>query len=108
MLIAPVESSDGAGEALRLHLPHKVKDFDGLEEAVAHARREMLPWMENLGQQVGAAQVEVQMTRQDRIVPVRAGWEDQVFLGTELIFSAVGRPSLAAPTASEENIQPGP
>ncbi len=50
----------------------------------------------NLARQAGAAQVEVQMTRQDRRVDVRAGWGDQLYLGTELIFTAAGRPSPAS------------
>jgi hypothetical protein len=34
----------------------------------------------------------VQMTCVDRSAPVAAGWEQPVYLGTELTFTAVGRP----------------
>jgi len=91
VLITPLEE----GEALRLHLPRGVYDFHDREEAVAYAQEQMHPWMEALAQQAGAAQVEVQMTREDREVLVKAGWGDQLYLGTELIFTAVGRPSPA-------------
>jgi hypothetical protein len=35
------------------------------------------------------------MVREDREVPVQAGWGDRIYLGTELIFTAAGRPSPA-------------
>jgi N-methylhydantoinase A/oxoprolinase/acetone carboxylase beta subunit len=91
VLITPLEG----GEMLRLHLPHGVHDFSHLEEAVAHAVGQMVPWLKAQAQQAGAAQVEVQMAREDREVAVKAGWGDQVYLGTELTFTAVGRPSPA-------------
>jgi N-methylhydantoinase A/oxoprolinase/acetone carboxylase beta subunit len=91
VLITPLED----GEALRLHLPEGVHDFGDLEEAVAYAQEQMYPWIEALAQQVGASQVEVQMTRRDRDVLVKSGWGDRLYLGTELIFTAAGRPSPA-------------
>jgi hypothetical protein len=91
VLITPLED----GEALRLHLPHGVHDFLDLEEAVAYARTEMIPWVKALARRAGAAQVEVQMDRHDREAIVRAGWGDRIYLGTELIFTAAGRPSPA-------------
>lgn len=92
VLITPL----GSGETLRLHLPEGVQDFSDLEAAVAFAKEQMDTWMETLARQAGAAQVEVQMSRQDRRVEVRAGWGDQLYLGTELVFTAVGRPSPAS------------
>ena len=91
VLIMPLEE----GEALRLHLPQGVRDFHDREEAVGYARQQMLPWIEAQARQAGAAQVEVQMTRQDRDVLVKAGWGEKLYLGTELVFTAVGRPSPA-------------
>ncbi len=91
VLIMPKEE----GESLRLHLPQGVHDFQDLERAVAYAQQQMVPWMEAQARQAGAAQVEVQMTRQDREVLVRAGWGETLYLGTELVFTAVGRPSPA-------------
>jgi len=92
VLITPIED----GDALRLHLPQGVHDFHDVEEAVAYAQQQMIPWVKAQARQAGAAQVEVKMTRQDRDVLVKAGWGDKLYLGTELVFTAVGRPSPAA------------
>ncbi|MFC2037978.1 hydantoinase/oxoprolinase N-terminal domain-containing protein, partial [Chloroflexota bacterium] len=70
VLITPLED----GETLRLHLPEGVCDFSDVEQAVAFAQEQMVPWIENLARKVGAAHVEVQMTRKDRDVLVKAGW----------------------------------
>jgi hypothetical protein len=91
VLVTPLED----GETVRVHLPDGVRDFHHLEEAVAYARQEMVPWMEALAQQAGAAHAEVHMARQDKEVMVRLGWGDKLYLGTELTFTAVGRPSPA-------------
>jgi N-methylhydantoinase A/oxoprolinase/acetone carboxylase beta subunit len=91
VLISPL---DGGG-TLRVHLPEAVHDSDDLEQAVAYAQEKMTPWMEERARQAGALQVEVQMSRQDRKAAVRPGWGDQIYLETELTFTAVGRPSPA-------------
>ena len=91
VLISPIED----GETLRVHLPHGVRDFRHLDEAVAHAEEEMDVWIRSQARQAGAAQVEVQMDRMDREALVSSGWGDQIYLGTELTFTAVGRPSPA-------------
>jgi N-methylhydantoinase A/oxoprolinase/acetone carboxylase beta subunit len=95
VLIAPLEQRTPGGPSVRLHLPDGVRDFHEVEVAVAYAQKRMETWMEELARQVGGAQVEVQMARQDRSVPVKTGWGDRLYLGTELIFTAVGRPSPA-------------
>jgi N-methylhydantoinase A/oxoprolinase/acetone carboxylase beta subunit len=102
VLITPLED----GEALRLHLPWGVYNFHDREEAVVYAEEQMCPWMEALAQQAGAAQVEVQMIREDREVLVKAGWGDQLYLGTELVFTAVGRPSPAIQPQEQEGVRP--
>lgn len=91
VLITPREDGDG----LRVHLPQGVEDFWDLEEAVAYTEEQMKPWMESLAQQAGADQAEVQMEREDKDIVIHAGWLDRVYLGTELVFTAVGRPSPA-------------
>jgi len=83
---------------LRLHLPDGVRDFSTVEEAVAYARQVVPVQLKVLARQAGADQVEVQMVRLDRDAPVAAGWGQRVYLGTELTFTAVGRPSLARQT----------
>ena len=91
VLITPLDD----GDHLRVHLPDGVHDVAELEAAVGYARGQMQGWMVDLARQAGADQVEVQMVREDRVVPVQAGWGDRIYLGTELIFTAVGRPSPA-------------
>ncbi|MGD9405098.1 MAG: hypothetical protein PVH95_08110, partial [Anaerolineae bacterium] len=69
--------------------------FHDLGRAVAHAEAEMNPWIKAQARQAGAAQVEVQMDREDREVTVTSGWGDKIYLGTDLTFTAAGRPSAA-------------
>jgi N-methylhydantoinase A/oxoprolinase/acetone carboxylase beta subunit len=91
VLISPLDG----GEQFRLHLPDGVHDFADLEQAVGYAREMMSSHAEALAREAGAAQVEVQVARKDRRAKVATGWEEEVYLGTELIFTAVGRPSPA-------------
>jgi len=91
VLISPLDG----GERFRLHLPDGVHDFADLEQAVHYAQQVMSARAEALARQAGAGQVEVQMARADRQVKVAAGWGQEIFLGAELIFTAVGRPSPA-------------
>jgi N-methylhydantoinase A/oxoprolinase/acetone carboxylase beta subunit len=87
--ILPLDTSG----SFRLHLPDRVYDFGSVQAAVAHAEREMPPYMESLARQAGAEQVEVRVTRVDHNAPVKAGWGQHIYLGTELFYRAVGRPS---------------
>ena len=89
-----ISSLDGGGR-FRLHLPDGVHDFGDLEQTVRHAQQVMLPHADALAQQAGAEQVEVRMARTDRRAEVGGGWGEEIYLGTELIFTAVGRPSPA-------------
>jgi N-methylhydantoinase A/oxoprolinase/acetone carboxylase beta subunit len=89
VLITPLDP----GGTLRVHLPEAVRDFCDLDEAVADAQQWMIPWMEERARQAGANQVEVHVARRDMEANVRLGWGDRLYLGTELTFTAVGRPS---------------
>jgi N-methylhydantoinase A/oxoprolinase/acetone carboxylase beta subunit len=80
---------------VRLHLPEAVLDFPSIEEGVAHAEQVMLPEIRALAHRAGAGEIEVRTLRVDQYAPTKGGWDDQVYLGTELTFTAVGRPSLA-------------
>jgi N-methylhydantoinase A/oxoprolinase/acetone carboxylase beta subunit len=91
VLIRPLDDE----QRFRLHLPAGVRDFPTLEESVAYAGQTVPPQLKALAQQAGADQVEVQMERVDQSVPVQAGWEQEIYLGTRLTFTAVGRPGLA-------------
>jgi N-methylhydantoinase A/oxoprolinase/acetone carboxylase beta subunit len=100
-----ISSLDG-GERFRLHLPNGVHDFADLEQAVGHAQKAMCARVEALAHQAGAGQVEVRMARMDRRARVAAGWGEEVYLGTELIFTAVGRPSPALVSRDRQGLRP--
>jgi N-methylhydantoinase A/oxoprolinase/acetone carboxylase beta subunit len=95
VLIRPIDGDDG----FRVHLPDGVRDFEDLEEAVLHTREAMSSRVRMMAQQAGAAQAEVRITRHDRRAQVGGGWGEVVYLGTELVFTAVGRPSAAHPSS---------
>jgi N-methylhydantoinase A/oxoprolinase/acetone carboxylase beta subunit len=77
----------------RLHLPDGVRDFDSVNAGVAYAHRVVPDRLRALAQRAGADQVELRMERVDRNAPVRASWGESIYLGTQLTFTAVGRPS---------------
>ena len=79
----------------RAHLPEGIRDFSSLNEAVQYAQRVVSAQLKEQTRQAGADQVEITMTREDKRAPIRGGWGQEIFLGTELVFTAVGRPSLA-------------
>jgi hypothetical protein len=89
--IHPLDDESG----FRVHLPDGVHDLGTLEGAVQYARGAVSLHLENQARKAGAEQVEVSMARHDSSAPVRAGWGQELFLGTELVFTAMGRPSLA-------------
>jgi N-methylhydantoinase A/oxoprolinase/acetone carboxylase beta subunit len=90
LLINPME--DGA---LRLHLIDGVRDFAVLEEAVRHAQDVTFPLVEDMARQAGADHIELRMERHDQRAPTAHGQGEEVYLGTELVFTAAGRPSMA-------------
>ena len=61
---------------------------------VAHAEQVVPERLTTLARQAGADQVEIQITRQDKVAPVRDRPGQEVYLETELTFMAVGRPAL--------------
>jgi len=85
----------GGNQHVRLHLPEAVLDLPTVEEGVAYAERVVPGQLEALARQAGADQVQVRMARVDQNAPTKSGWNECVYLGTELTFTAVGRPSLA-------------
>jgi hypothetical protein len=91
VLIHPLDDE----ACFRLHLPDGVHDLGTLAESVAYAQQVVPGQLEALARQAGAEQVEVKVVRKDRTAPVKGGWGSEIYLGTELTFTAVGRPSLA-------------
>lgn len=91
VLVHPVEEEG----IFRVHLSDGVHDFSTLSEAVDHAEAVVRPKLEQLARQAGAEQVEIGVERRDSRAPIKGGWGTDVFLATELHFSAVGRPGMA-------------
>jgi N-methylhydantoinase A/oxoprolinase/acetone carboxylase beta subunit len=91
VLIRPIEGEQG----LRAYLPEGIKDFRTLDQCVAYACKAASKHLEALARQAGADQVEIHMDRIDRLAPVQVEWGEDVFVETELMFTAVGRPGLA-------------
>jgi N-methylhydantoinase A/oxoprolinase/acetone carboxylase beta subunit len=83
---------DGAQE-YRAHLPDGVHDFLDLEEAVSYVHRTMSLYMKALAEKAGAEKVAVQMKRLDHTGRFVAGSNETIFLDTELVFTAAGRPA---------------
>ena len=81
-------------QLFRLHLPDGVRDFLTVERGVAYAQEVVPDKLRELAKEAGADQVEVRMVRVDREAPTALSEDDQVYIGTELTFTAVGRPSL--------------
>jgi N-methylhydantoinase A/oxoprolinase/acetone carboxylase beta subunit len=79
-------------EVLRGHLPDGPQDFEKLEEAVTYTLQVVPEMLEAQARAAGAEQVEVHSIRQDHWAPTRGGGLDVIYLGTELSFSAAGRP----------------
>jgi len=91
ILISPLDGES----AVRLHLTDGVRDFRSPELAAAYAQQVIGARIEAMARQEGADQVEVRMTRIDQWAPVAIGLNQQIYLGTELQFTAAGRPSPA-------------
>jgi len=80
------------GDIFRVHLPDGVHDFPTLAESVQYAENAMTPRVEGMARVAGATHIEIHVQREDRTAPVRG---DRIYLGTEMSFTATGRPSLA-------------
>jgi N-methylhydantoinase A/oxoprolinase/acetone carboxylase beta subunit len=86
---------DSLKSLFRVHLSDGVHDFTDLEAGVAYAQAVVPEQLAALARQAGADQVEVKMVRQDNIAPIKPDWGGELYLDTELTFTAIGRPSLA-------------
>ena len=92
ILIRPVEM-DGA---YRVHLPHGTSEFDALEEAVACARSEAEEAARALALRAGADRPRVKVERNDRVARGGAGRLEEIYMETEVIARAAGRPRMGA------------
>lgn len=80
-------------DTFRVHLPDGVQDFSTLAEGVHHAEDSVKSLVTQMAREAGAEHVDVRVEREDKSAPVRG---NRIYLGTEMRFTATGRPSLAA------------
>jgi N-methylhydantoinase A/oxoprolinase/acetone carboxylase beta subunit len=83
-----------AGSVYRAHLPGEVRVFSHLEEAVACAQEEAAEAVGELARRAGASEAKVDVKREDQILRDRRGLADEIYLGTEVTATAVGRPRM--------------
>ncbi len=92
-IIRPIE-----GEGYRVHLPNALRTLPTLEEAVAVAQQVTAELAEAQARQAGAGHITVETQRNDQIVRAKRDDDscEEVFLESEIVSTAMGRPQLAA------------
>jgi N-methylhydantoinase A/oxoprolinase/acetone carboxylase beta subunit len=83
------------GNLFKVHLPYEVQDFYQLEEAVAWAQQEAQRLAQENAHRAGAEEVQVHLERRDRVVKGVDDLIEEIYIDTEVIATAVGRPKLA-------------
>ncbi|MDH7571124.1 MAG: hydantoinase/oxoprolinase family protein, partial [Armatimonadota bacterium] len=82
-----------AGDGYRLHLPTEMRDFEDRDAAISYARAVLSQLVEEQARAAGAGDVRVEVRCNHQ---VGHGRDAEVYLGTELLATAVGRPRLGA------------
>jgi hypothetical protein len=95
LLIQPTDE----GERVRLHLPSGVEEYGTLEEGLEVARTLGRALATERVRLAGAEEFELNIEQHDQRVQVAAGWGDEIYLGSELIITAAGRPALVKRSA---------
>ena len=88
VLIRP--SKDGL--TYRVHSPSVMRDYENLDEAIAYARRAAGNLAKRLAHQAGAHRAKTEIEQNDRIISLQT---QNIYLETEIIATAIGRPSFA-------------
>jgi N-methylhydantoinase A/oxoprolinase/acetone carboxylase beta subunit len=92
LLVEP--QADQAG--YRVHTPEEVHYTDELADAIQYAEARGRELALELAQRAGAHDIRLQVQRCDHRAPIADGWGDDVYIGSELTATAIGRPRLAA------------
>jgi len=87
ILIRPLDGSN----VFRVHLPFGVRDFTELTPAVSYARDTARRLARHRAHRAGANSVKVHIEQHDRTARV---YNDKIYIETEVIATAVGRPRL--------------
>jgi len=88
VLVRPRENEKG----FQVFLPDGAHVVANVEEGVARAQNSVPDLLRTMGREAGAEQVEVNMVRKDHSAPTKSK-KEQIFIETELVFVAVGRPT---------------
>jgi N-methylhydantoinase A/oxoprolinase/acetone carboxylase beta subunit len=85
----------GDDGTFRAYLPEGVEDFDTLEAAISHTETVMLTYVRQLAVRAGGEEIHTHVSRRDFWIPVGSSNAERLYMGSELTFGAVGRPSPA-------------
>ncbi len=91
MLVLPEQESAG----YRVHTPNEMRHLESLGAALEYAEDQGRALALALARQAGAEDIRLQVQRQDHKAPVGDGWGDDLYIGTDLTVTAIGRPRLA-------------
>jgi N-methylhydantoinase A/oxoprolinase/acetone carboxylase beta subunit len=81
-------------QGYRIHLPEGVEDFSELEEAAPFASQEVARLAEKQALRAGASNPQVQVRRHDQVYRREDNAGEEIYLGTEVTATAVGRPKM--------------
>ncbi len=96
-----VSPLNGVQIGYRVHLPDGIRDFENLDEGIAYAHRSMSAYLQERAKRVGADQIEIKMNRKDRNAPIGVDGGANLYLESELLFTATGRPGFASMRTDE-------
>jgi N-methylhydantoinase A/oxoprolinase/acetone carboxylase beta subunit len=81
-------------QGYRIHLPTGVQDFDELEEAASFTAQKVARLAEGQALRAGASNPQVQVRRHDQVYSLEDHASEEIYLGTEVTATAVGRPRM--------------
>ena len=86
-----IQQPEGTETPYRVYAPSGVRDYEVLDDAKSYARRTAVRLARKHAHEAGASRIKLQVSEDERIVRVGA---ELLYLGTEIIATAVGRPKL--------------
>lgn len=86
-----IQQPEGKETPYRVYAPSGVRDYEALDDARSYARRTVVRLARKHAHEAGASRIKLQVSEDERIVRVGA---ELLYLGTEIIATAVGRPKL--------------
>jgi len=90
MLVLPEQEAAG----YRVHAPHEMRHLENLSDALTYAEEQGRALALSLALAAGADDVRLDVQRRDHRAPVGDGWGDDLYIGTDVTVTAIGRPRL--------------